>query len=227
MKEFLNNISLKEANAFFLSAWSLIVLLLITKKIFRKETPIYLKLIPLYIFLIFLQLSIGEYYHFGVPYRNGKENPTNISAYIFIILEYSIFAILLSKFIKLTLIKKYLIFSCILFTIIAIIIWYLNPSFVRIISVTTAIESISVIPFCLYYFFELLIHPPLLKLTMEPSFWITTGILFLFICITPLYLSMEYFKKDTEIQIIDYFGYDLVVFFLAKASFINIKRKNG
>jgi hypothetical protein len=38
---------------------------------------------------------------------------------------------------------------------------------------------------------------------------------------------MEYFKKDTEIQIIDYFGYDLVVFFLAKASFINIKRKNG
>jgi len=170
--------------------------------------------------LIFLQLIISEYFSV-IPHFKGKKSPINISAYIFIIFEYPIFALLLSNFIKLTFLKKYLVFSCILFTAIAIIIWYTNSSFEKIISVTTTIESLGLIPFCLYYFFELLNDPPFFKLTEESSFWVTTGILFLFICITPYYFVFSYFKNIPEMQIIDYFGYDLIVLFLAKASFVN------
>jgi hypothetical protein len=226
LQDFLSKINFREANALFLFFLGLIVLFFITKKNWGKKTAAYLKLIPLYIFLIILQLAIGEYYFANATKLKGKENPIGISAYIFTIFEYSIFAILLSRLIRLTLIKKYLVFSCIIFTIIAVIIWYSIPSFYKAISIATTIESLSIIPFCFYYFFQLLNNPPFLKLTEEPSFWITTGILFLFICITPYYLAVDYFKKIPEMQAIDYFGYDLIVLFLAKASLIKVDRAN-
>jgi hypothetical protein len=221
LKEFLSKLNFKEANVLFLFFLGLIVLLFITKKTFRRKNSTYLKLIPLYIFLIIVQLAIADYYLFFKENSTRKANPTNISAYAFIILEYLIFAILLAKFIKLTILKKYLIFSCIPFTVTAIILWFSISSMSKTISIITTIESVSIIPFCLYYFFELLNDPPFLKLTAEPSFWITTGILFLFICITPYYFALNYFKNIPEMQIIDYFGYDLIVLFLAKASIVN------
>ena len=198
------------------------------KKIIQhKRNKFYLWAIVFYIFLITVQVLIGIYYDFVGPEFKGKGDPTNISAYIFAILEYSIFALLLSTFIRSVVVKKYLSISCLLFSISAVLIWYYNTSFTKAFSIETTIESISLIPFCLYYFFELLSNPPLLKLTNEPSFWITTGILFLFICITPYYLLFDYFKNITQMQLIDFFGYDLLVLFLAKASFIKSKSTNG
>ena len=228
VKDILSKVELIETHAIFLFLLSTIVLLLTLKKIIRKKkNEFYLWAIVLYIFLITVQLLIGLYYHFVAPEIQGKQSPTNISAYIFVVLEYSIFALLLSKFIHSTAAEKYLPLSCILFGVVAILVWQSNSSFYKAFSVETAIESISLIPFCLYYFFELLNNPPLLKLTSEPAFWITTGILFLFICITPYYLVFDYFKKINEMQMIDFFGYDLVVLFLAKASFTKSKSANG
>ena len=228
VKGILSKVELIETHAIFLLLLSTIVLLLTLKKIIRKKkNEFYLWAIVLYTFLITVQLLIGLYYQFVAPEIQGKQSPTNISAYIFVVLEYSIFALLLSKFIHSTAVEKYLPFSCILFGVAAILVWRFNSSFYKAFSVETAIESISLIPFCLYYFFELLNNPPLLKLTSEPAFWITTGILFLFICITPYYLVFDYFKNINEMQMIDFFGYDLVVLFLAKASFTKSKSANG
>jgi hypothetical protein len=183
-------------------------------------------IIALYILSIILQLIVGDYYVLNRSGLKGKRSPTNISLYIFIILEYSAFAFLLSRFINLILLKKYLILSCVLFTVVAVLIWFSNLPFRSAASVTTTIESISLIPFCLYYFVELLKKRPFLKLTGEPSFWITTGILFLFICITPYYLLYAYFKKYPEMHMIDFLGYDLLVLFLAKSSLVEIKQPN-
>ncbi|HEV8286385.1 MAG TPA: hypothetical protein VGQ09_18885 [Chitinophagaceae bacterium] len=194
---------------------------------FDKKTIPYLKLIPIYIFLIVLQVAFASYFIFTKTTLRGKESPINISAYVFTILEYLIFATLLSKFIKLDFVKKYLIFSCIPFTVLSIIIWHSNNRYRTAMSIITTIESLSLIPFCLYYFVELLNNPRFLKLTDEPSFWITTGILFLFICITPFYAVFDLFKNIPEMQLIDFFGYDLLVLFLAKASFTKIKKTNG
>jgi hypothetical protein len=146
---------------------------------------------------------------------------------VFTIIEYCIFAIFLSKFIRLPIVKKYLIVSCIIFIAIGIITWYSIPSFYRDLTIITNIETVSLIPFCLFYFFELLNNPPFLKLTEEPAFWITTGILFLFICITPFYLAFHYFRKIPEMQVIDYLGYDLIILFFVKASFTKPKTSNG
>jgi hypothetical protein len=228
VKSILSKVALIETHAIFLFLLSTVILLLTLKKIIQKKKyEFYLWAIVLYIFLITMQLLIGLYYHFIGTEVKGKQSPTNISAYLFVVLEYSIFALLLSKFVRSIAVEKYLPLSCILFGVVAIVVWYSNSSFYKAFSVETAIESISLIPFCLYYFFELLNNPPLLKLTNEPAFWITTGILFLFICITPYYLVFHYFKKINEMQMIDFFGYDLVVLFLAKASFTKSKSANG
>jgi hypothetical protein len=228
VKRVLSEINLIEANGIILVLLSIIIIVLTLKKIIQhKKNKFYLWAIVLYIFLITVQALIGIYYDFVGPAVKGKADPTNISAYIFAILEYSIFALLLSKFIRSVVVKKYLPISCLLFSISAVLIWYYNTSFTKVLSIETAIESISLIPFCLYYFFELLNNPPLLKLTKEPAFWVTTGILFLFICITPYYLLVDYFKNITEMQLIDFFGYDLLLLFLAKASFVKSKSTNG
>lgn len=220
------NLNLIQANAILLSSLSLVVFLSIVRKMAKKKHPRYMWIIALYVFLIFLQLVIANYYELFKHHRNGKQNPAAIAFYLFIILEYSIFAFLLSRFIHLILIKNYLIISCFIFAVTAIFIWDSNLSFDKATSITTTIESFCLVPFCLYYFVELLNRPPLFKLTGEPSFWITTGILFLFIFITPYYLAYDYFKKIPEMGMIDFLSYDLLVILLAKASFLNFKQQN-
>jgi hypothetical protein len=223
MKNIFYKMDLIQLNTIVLFFLGSIVLLFIIKKTFNKRMPLYLRLILLYIFLIISQLAFGNY----VMLSTGNERLVNLSAYIFAIFEYAIFAILLSSFIKSTIVKKYLIFSCILFIFIGIISWYSISLHRRALSFITSVECISLIPFCLYYSSELLNRPPFLKITGEPSFWITTGILFLLICLTPYYLAFNYFRKNNEMQMIDFLGYDLIVLFLAKASFTKPKSANG
>lgn len=215
--------NLLQANVIFLLLLSLVIFLFIISKIVKKKYPIYMWIIALYIFLIFLQLIISYYYHLKKPHVHGVNSPISKSAFVFTIFEYSAFSFLLSGFISLRLIKKYLIFSCFLFTIIAILIGRSSVSFVHATSIVTTIEGIALIPFCLYHIFELLSRPPLFKLSSEPSFWITVGILFLFVSITPFYLAIDYFLKTPEMQMLDFLGYYLVILFLTKACLVNFK----
>jgi hypothetical protein len=220
----LSKIDLIKANAIFLSLLCLTIIFLVTKKILSKSVRPYLRLVQLYLLLIVVQLSFGNYIIFGALSDARKKYLVNLSAFAFTVLEYLIFSILLSRFIKLPIIKNYLRLSCIPFVVLGIISWHFMHSSTNALSFITAAESILLMPFCLYYFYELLNIPPFSKITEEPSFWITTGILFLFICITPYYFAFEYFRNKNEVQMIDFFGYDLMVLFLAKASFIKSRR---
>jgi DNA integrity scanning protein DisA with diadenylate cyclase activity len=105
-----------------------------------------------------------------------------------------------------------------------ILLWVNNESFFTIFSIATSIEAILLIPFCLYYFFELLKKPPVLELSKEPSFWIITGILFLLISITPLYLLFKFFKNMPEMGIVDHVGYGIIVVLFTKS--ITVFKKN-
>lgn len=223
MKHNSYKIDLIQLNSIVLFLLGLIVLLFIIRKTVSKKNPLYLKLILVYLFLIISQLSFANY----IMLSTADERLVNMSAYVFIIFEYAIFTTLLSKFIRSTIIKKYLLVSCILFITIGIVSWYAISMHRKALSFITSVECISLIPFCLYYFSELLTNPPLLKITGEPSFWIITGILFLLICITPFYLAFNHLKKNYEMQMIDFLGYDLIVLFLAKASFTKSKSANG
>lgn len=226
MKEYLSKIDFVQANGLILLFLCLCLLPFIVKNIIGKNKPAYLKLIPFYILLIIIQALLAEFETFIIAGPGGKKDPTNVSFLVFIVLEFCIFAILLSKFIKALYIKKFLIFSCPIYIVISIIVWIVNSSLSKIFSITTTIESIVLIPLCLFYFYELFLQPPFLSLVKEPSFWITTGILFLLICISPFYFNYKYFLKYPDMQVIDILSYDILVLLFAKACFIESKLKN-
>src|SRR5689334_15527788 len=97
--------------------------------------------IAIYILLIFLQLLFG--YGCDLLFSNpgGKKSLINLSAYSFAVVEYSIFAFLLYKFIYFPFVKIYLIISSMLFTITAILLWCSNLSYPKANSIVTTIES--------------------------------------------------------------------------------------
>ena len=218
MKDFLNKIDFLVANTLLLFLICLVVLLSISKRVLNQKAFTYLKLLPLYIFLIMLQISYALFIWLNNMQPLSKGFYINLSATIFTILEYCIFAFILSRLIRLNLLRKYLVFSCVLFLSIGTICWYFASSYGKAVSIITSIECISLIPFCLYYFFELLNNSPFLKLASQPGFWTVTGILCLLICVAPFYLSFNYLKKIPQMEMIDFLGYDLIVLFLAKAS---------
>ena len=61
-------------------------------------------------------------------------------------------------------------------------------------------------------------NPPEVQLNKEASFWIVTGILFLFIWITPFYLAYKSVVKIPELKIIDYLAYAVIILLFTKAS---------
>ena len=73
----LNKIDLKEASVLVLFFIGMTTLL-ITRKVFRQKNDQYFKLIPLYIFLIVLQIGFSSYFVFIQEDRvGGKKSPIN------------------------------------------------------------------------------------------------------------------------------------------------------
>jgi hypothetical protein len=196
----------------------LICLAILIKQLIKSNTGFIIKIIASYIGLILVQLLIGSIYFFKADYLSERSDLINISAYIFILIEYPILAYLISIKIKSIRIKQIILRSSLIFEIIALILLIFIKSISSIISIATTIESISMILACLYFFYELLNSPPTLHLKQESSFWLANGILFLSVCILPFYLAFGYFKQTISIEIFDYVGYAIVMILFTKAS---------
>ena len=197
----------------------IISLAITINQLVRNKNSFYIRLIVLYIFLTVFQLSLGAYITtFSAPPNSNKASIVNISVYIYIIFEYIILSFLISNFIVSEFIKKIIKLSCILFPAIAIFNWFYFDSFIIALSISNTMEGILLIISSLYFFQELIRTPIIPQLEKDPSFWIVIGILFLFICITPYYLSFEYFKAIPQMQIIDYVAYLIIIVLFTKAS---------
>ena len=85
------------------------------------------------------------------------------------------------------------------------------------INMTYTAEAIVLIFFCSLYFHQIFKSEPTLRLTNEPSFWVSTGVLF-FMCgslpysLLENYLINKYFEMGLKLYAIFYFFY--VLFFL-------------
>jgi hypothetical protein len=190
---------------------------IMVRGIFKKQV-LYKQLPFIYVLLVTIQILVGYYeilYVETIPW--GKNSLMNISAFIFIMIEFLIFLLLLKTSIKAIRIRKMLLPLLIIFPLSSILIWTSTNSLSEALSTISTIESIILIPICLYYFAELLRTPPVLVLANEPSFWIVTGILFLLICITPFYLAMRLLKPTPDIQIVDHLAYIIIVILFTKS----------
>ena len=146
----------------------------------------------------------------------GRFSPSFIFGFIYMYIEYYIYSYLLSKFIKSKLIKKILRLSLIFMFALGVFLWFTNLNMIKVISIFSATESVLLLLPSFYYFYEILYGPPVLQLNEEPSFWIVTGIIFLFICLFPVYLGLGILNRIDSIQTIDYIGYILIILLFLK-----------
>ena len=146
----------------------------------------------------------------------GRKSPTNISMVVYIICEYQIYVYLLLIFIKSQPVKTYLEISRYFILFLAIILWFSKIGMELLASYYTLAEGILLLPACFYFLYEILTGPPVFKLSEEPSFWIVTGIIFLFVCLIPAYIGIAIIQNFEPIGVMDYIGYYFITILFLK-----------
>jgi len=197
----------------------LICLVIVLNKIIKDKLSKQTIVIAAYIFLVVIQLVFADCVELFVGYnKRGKLFPVNQSVAIYLPIEFGLLGYLLSSAIKAISVKKYLLIASIFFLILTIYEWFTLNQWSTFLTIVSTTESLLLIIPSLIYFIELMKSPPTLNLIKEPNFWIVTGILFLFVCITPLYLFFKFTARNPEIQIIDYLAYATTILLFTKAS---------
>lgn len=188
--------------------------------LFRNSTEKkYFKLILFFFVITFLQMLIGAadiFFIDPVDKVKGKNSVSNISVFIYAFIEYQIYVYLLIIFIKSSKIKGYLKNFRVLMFLLAFILWFSSLSYIQVMSYYTLAEALTIFPACLFFFYEILSGPPILQLNKEPSFWIVTGIIFLFVCLVPTYIGIAILNDFHSIDIMDYIGYILITILFLK-----------
>jgi hypothetical protein len=203
---------------------SLIVLFAIIKSsrlIRRFPERKYIKVILLFFTITFIQLFIGPLLEYLIDPSNklqGRDNITNITGCIYLLFEYLIYIYLLHKFIKSKHIRIYLKTTLAIIYPLGGILWFSQINIVQAISMFTITEALLLLFPCFYFFYEILTQPPILQLNKEPAFWIITGIIFLFICLIPVYFGLLIMGSIQPIQTIDYIGYSIIIALFLKGA---------
>ena len=210
--------------------WSLIsfiLLSLINLFAIMKSYPLiqrfpkrkYIKAIVVFFIITLAQCLVSTLEKYIIDPDNKlieRTSPSYIFGFIYMYIEYYIYSYLLSKFIKSMLIKKILRVSLVFMFTLGVFLWLTNLTMIKVVSIFSVAESILLLLSSFYYFYEILYGPPLLQLNKEPSFWIVTGIIFLFICLLPVYLGLGILNRIDSIQTIDYIGYILIILLFLK-----------
>jgi hypothetical protein len=104
-----------------------------------------------------------------------------------------------------------------------VIIWrMLHPALNQKVSIndTYFVEALYILLPCFSYFIQLFKTPPILQLTNEPSFWVTSGLTIFFLLSLPMFYISKHFETDNLSVISNssiYFGYTLVFLFILRA----------
>jgi hypothetical protein len=222
MEQFWKNIlTLDRISSVTLIVIGLIGIIICSRSMVRNKRPRYLWVIPLYFLLITSQLLMGIYCDlFGSKSIDVKRHPAHIFLTIYLVLEYTIIAFLLSKFIKSKKINLYLISTTVFYSLFLLYCWYTIISWPEFLSMVSTVGSILLIFPSLYFFYELMRDLPSLRLSSEPSFWIVTGILFLFLWITPIYLALKTIST-VDLKVIDHLAYATLIVLFTKATMCN------
>ena len=115
---------------------------------------------------------------------NGKNNYLLYS--FFTTIEFSFYLYIISCIVTSIIVRKiirYILIGQILLSLINIFFVQTNGFN----SLTYSLGCLFIVSFCVYYFLELFRRPKSIKLALEPSFWICSGLLFYYCCSFPLF----------------------------------------
>jgi len=172
--------------------------------------------IPSYLLLVICQIQITEYtVSYNIRTIHGIAF-NKLCIAIFIPLEMAVLSAILYSTIKSKFIKKFLIFGSFIQAIASVLYAIFIHNSNAFITTNSTTESLILIIPSLYYFYEVLKGPPILKLNKEPAFWTSTGILFFIIIITPFNLALNNISFYL-MQSLDYLAYSIIIILFIKA----------
>ncbi len=143
----------------------------------RRDTPLYLKLFPGFL-LITVIIEILSFYLWNQGLENYKEYN------FFTAFEFCFYLFIFSTIIRSPRVKRIIVYAILPYLILAVtnILFYQKDGFH---SITYSLGCLLIVPSAIFYFFELFQSPKSIRLTKEPSFWISSGLLFYYSCSLP------------------------------------------
>jgi hypothetical protein len=143
----------------------------------RPETPFYLKLFPGFL-LITISVEFLTLYLWNLSMENYQ-------AYnYFTAFEFCFYLFIFSKIIRTPRVRRIITYTIIPYLTLALanILFFQKNTFH---SITYSLGCLLIVTCAIYYFFELFQSPSSIRLTKEPSFWISSGLLFYYCCSLP------------------------------------------
>ena len=162
--------------------------------IYQNRKFTYLHTLPFFLFYLYCVEKLGVYlsYHYKPNlWLFNYSSVIEICYYSWLICRMYFLKIIRHR------VNIFIIFYCIIALI--NIIFYQGKNGFH--SITFGIGSISIIVFCVYYFYQLLLFPTKYVLLKQPQFWICTALLFSFSCGFPLFCLNNFYGNAVSEKI--------------------------
>ena len=180
---------------------------------FRKETPVFLRALPVYLLITFIVEYIGQWMN-----DNGIVTVTLYN--IFTTIEFIFYFWMLHYIIKNRFAKKLLLHSLWLYPLLVILNKLFLQQGLQFHTITFSLGGILIVMATIVYFLELFHFDKPVNLVREPSFWICSGLLFFYACTFPLYGLINFLRDPSNIIIKNIASILAIVNILLYSSFI-------
>lgn len=169
--------------------WIQLSIFLISLSVFaRKPVPLYLKIFPIYFFLLMIEDLAIEYTTTRGIHNNIIFNTAGIAEFLF-------YYFVIRSVIVNEKVKKRIFYSSIVYSVFAVINLFFIQRNDLFNPINFTIGTVITVLFCIYYFFELFQKTETQSLTKLTSFWIVSGILFNVVLIFPIFALISFMES--------------------------------
>jgi hypothetical protein len=151
----------------------------------QKPVPLYLRLFPLYFFLLLVSDLVVEY-------TSARGIHNNFILNINGIVEFSFYFYVIRSIIVNTRVKKRIFYTTIAFVAFAVLNLLLIQKNDLFNPINFTIGTVITVVLCIYYFFELFQKTETQSLSRLTSFWLVSGILFNVVLIFPIFALISF-----------------------------------
>jgi hypothetical protein len=151
----------------------------------QKPVPLYLKLFPVYFFLLMIE-------DLAINYTQARGIHNNIISNTSGIAEFSFYFFVIRSVIVNMKVKKRILYTTVAFAVFAVVNLFFLQHNDLFNPINFTIGTVITVVLCIYYFFELFQKTEAQSLTRLTSFWIVSGILFNVVLIFPIFALISF-----------------------------------
>lgn len=177
----------------FLYVYFIALSFIVSLLVYSNQTHRYLKNFPPFLFATLVAEVIGSYL--------GHIGENNYFIYnFFTVIEFCFYMILISMIIRNGKVKMVIKITALTYFLIAISNILFFQGMKTFHTITYSLGCLVIVIVCIYYFFELFRMPKAIRLSVDPAFWICSGVLFFYCCGFPLYAFANFWFQYKWMQ---------------------------